>query len=246
MNQITQITLIGFLAGIIGTGSGSIIALFIKNPPRKMMSFFLGFAGGIMLAIVLIDLLPEAIESGNFLIAVLGLSLGALILMIIDTNIPHLHLFEVKSGNNDFIRSGVFLGIGIALHNLPEGLAIGAGYMASPSLGLSLAITIALHNIPEGLAMACPLCVGGMKVARIFAVTALAGLPMGVGAFLGSALGIVSPLFLSLALSFAGGAMLYIIFNELIPGAHKLKVGQSGTIGAVFGIIAGVILLAII
>lgn len=246
METIGQITLIGILAGVIGTGSGGVIALFLRRPSPKMLSFFLGFAAGVMLAIVLTDLLPEATEEGGFIPAILGLILGTFLMLIIDVRLPHLHIFEGKGNNNSFIRSGVFLGIGIALHNLPEGIAIGAGYMASPGLGLALAITIALHNIPEGIAMACPLCAGGMKVSRVFFFTALAGLPMGIGAFLGASLGTVSPLVLSLALSAAGGAMLYIIFNELIPGAHELAVGQSGTLGAVSGTIAGILLLAVL
>lgn len=246
MNDIAQITLIGLLAGILGTGSGGILALFIRNPKKSLLSFFLGFSGGIMLAIVLMDLVPEAIEIGNFIYTLLGLFLGALLLLILDERLPHFHLFEGQEETNSYVRTGVLLGLGIALHNLPEGIAIGSGYVASPSLGISLAITIALHNIPEGIAMACPLSAGGLKISRIFLFTFLAGLPMGIGTFIGASIGLLSPVVLSLALSCAGGAMLYIIFNELIPGAHELKVGQSGTLGAVSGIIMGIILLALI
>jgi ZIP family zinc transporter len=132
------------------------------------------------------------------------------------------------------------------MHNLPEGIAIGASYVASPALGFTLALTIALHNIPEGIAMACPLCAGGMRLRWILLYTAMAGLPMGLGAFIGASLGFISPLFLSLALGFAAGAMLYIIFGELIPGAQNSGNGHAGTFGAVFGTVAGILLLAII
>ncbi len=246
MNDIMQITLIGLAAGIIGTGSGTVIALFVRAPSRSLMGFILGFAGGIMLAIVLTDLLPESIEVGNFFLAITGLLIGTLFILFVDLKIPHVHFFETTEELARFIRTGTILGLGIAMHNLPEGIAIGASYVASPALGFTLAVTIALHNIPEGIAMACPLCAGGMRIRWILIYTAMAGLPMGLGAFIGASLGAISPVVLSLSLGFAGGAMLYIIFGELIPGAQNSGNGHAGTFGAVFGTIAGILLLSVI
>ncbi len=246
MNNLLMITLIGLAAGVIGTGSGTIIALFINNPSRATLSFALGFAGGIMLAIVMTDLLPEAVEKGSFISAFSGLLIGSIFILLIDIKLPHFHLFETGDELVRYIRTGTILGLGIAMHNLPEGIAIGASYVASPALGLTLALTIALHNIPEGIAMACPLCVGGMRRRWILFYTAVAGVPMGIGAFIGSSIGLISPLVLSLALGFAAGAMLYIIFGELIPGAQKDGQGYAGTFGAVFGTIGGILLLSVI
>ena len=203
MNDIMQITLIGLAAGIIGTGSGTVIALFVRAPSRSLMGFILGFAGGIMLAIVLTDLLPESIEVGNFFLAITGLLIGTLFILFVDLKIPHVHFFETTEELARFIRTGTILGLGIAMHNLPEGIAIGASYVASPALGFTLAVTIALHNIPEGIAMACPLCAGGMRIRWILIYTAMAGLPMGLGAFIGASLGAISPVVLSLSLGFA-------------------------------------------
>jgi zinc transporter, ZIP family len=246
MDSIIQITLIGLSAGVIGTGSGAFIALFLKKPGKAALGFILGFAGGIMLAIVLNDLLPESVEAGNFVTAFTGLLLGAIFILFLDLKMPHFHFFETTDELARFIRTGTILGLGIAMHNLPEGIAIGASYVASPALGFTLALTIALHNIPEGIAMACPLCVGGMRLRWIILYTAMAGLPMGLGALIGATLGNISDLFLSLSLGFAGGAMLYIIFGELIPGAQNSGNGHAGTFGAVFGTIAGILLLAVI
>ncbi len=246
MNNILLISLIGLAAGVIGTGSGTVIAIFVKNPSRATLSFILGFAGGIMLAIVLTDLLPEAVEAGNFFTAFSGLLIGSLFILYLDMRLPHFHFFETGDELARFIRTGTILGLGIAMHNLPEGIAIGASYVASPALGFTLALTIALHNIPEGIAMACPLCAGGMRLRWILIYTAVAGVPMGFGAFIGASLGILSPFILSLALGFAGGAMLYIIFGELIPGAQNSGQGHGGTFGAVFGTIAGFVLLSVI
>ncbi len=246
MDSILQITLIGLGAGVIGTGSGALIALFLKSPGKKLLGFFLGFSGGIMLAIVFNDLLPESIETGNLITAFSGLLIGALFILLLDLKMPHFHFFESSDELARFIRTGTIIGLGIAMHNLPEGIAIGASYAASPALGYALAYMIALHNIPEGIAMACPLCVGGLQMRWIVLYTALAGLPMGIGALLGAALGAVSDLILSLALGFAGGAMLYIVFGELIPGAQNSGNGHPGTFGALFGTISGILLLSII
>lgn len=246
MNEVLAITLIGLAAGVLGTGSGTLIALFIRQPGKVVLSFVLGSAGGIMLAIVLMDLLPESIEVGNFVSAFAGLLAGVIFILLLDLKMPHFHFFETSEEMARFIRTGTILGLGIAMHNIPEGMAIGASYVASPTLGFTLALTIALHNIPEGMAMACPLCAGGMKVRLVLLYTALAGLPMGIGAFLGAVLGAISPLFLSLSLGFAAGAMLYIIFGELIPGAHSAGNGHAGTFGAVFGTVVGILLLAVI
>ncbi len=246
MNDILMISLIGLAAGVIGTGSGTIIALFLRSPSRMVLSFILGFAGGIMLAIVLIDLMPEAIEAGSFVSAFAGLLVGVIFILLLDLKMPHFHFFETTEELARFIRTGTILGLGIAMHNLPEGIAIGASYVASPALGFTLALTIALHNIPEGIAMACPLCAGGMKARYILLYTAMAGLPMGLGAFVGAGLGFISPLVLSLALGFAGGAMLYIIFGELIPGSQNAGNSHAGTFGAVFGTVAGILLLSVI
>lgn len=246
MNYIYQITLIGFLAGIIGTGSGGLISLVLRKPKNELLSFVLGFSGGIMLAIVFTDLLPEAVEIGGLIPAILGLIIGTLLILMMDILLPHTHFFQGTDEYACYVRTGAMLGLGIAMHNLPEGLAIGAGYMASPSLGLGLAITISLHNIPEGMAMAAPMCAGGVNLKRTLFYTGLAGVPMGIGAFLGASLSNISPIFLSGALGFAGGAMLYIVFDELIPDAQKLAKGHSGTFGAVFGAIFGIIILFLI
>ena len=246
MYEIFTVTLIALLAGVVGTASGAFITIFLKNPRKKLVGFVLGFAGGIMLAIVMTDLLPEAIETSNFITAVMGLLIGVALILFLDENLPHFHFFETKQEFSQFIRAGAVLGLGIAMHNLPEGIAIGAGYIASPALGFTLTFTIALHNIPEGMAMASPLCVGGLKMMRIFFYTGLAGIPMGIGALIGASISNVSPLILSVALSFAGGAMLYIIFSELIPGAQKAAPGQAGTMGTILGTIVGIFILSIV
>jgi len=111
MNNILQITLIGLAAGTIGTGSGAVIALFVKNPSKTLLGFILGFAGGIMLAIVLTDLLPESMEAGSFFTAFLGLLVGAVFILALDLKMPHFHLFETTEELARYIRTGAILGL---------------------------------------------------------------------------------------------------------------------------------------
>lgn len=245
MHDIFQATFIGLAAGVIGTGSGGAIALILKNPKNEHLSFILGFSGGIMLAIVLTDLLPEAVTLGSLKTAILGMLLGIALILFLDLYLPFFKELESIRGPARFIRTGAMLGLGIAMHNLPEGIAMGASYIRSPVLGMTLALTIALHNIPEGVAMAGPLHAGKLPAGRIILYTSLAGLPEGIGAFIGASVSSVSPLVLSLALSFAGGAMLYIITSELIPGAQKLAKGHEGFIGVIIGFLAGNLFLSL-
>lgn len=244
--NITNIALIGLAAGALGTGLGGLLSLFFRTPGKWQTSFALGFAGGVMLAIVFMDLLPEALESGGFFWAISGLMAGVVLILLIDLFLPHNHFFVGSGEHAVYARIGIKLGLGITMHNLPEGIAIGAGYVASPTIGLALAVVIFLHNIPEGLAMGTPMSIARLKSLKILLYTGVAGIPVGLGALIGSVISNISPLFLSLTLGFAGGAMLYIIFDDLIPGSQKIAKGHSGTFGAVFGTIAGIFILMLL
>ena len=132
------------------------------------------------------------------------------------------------------------MGVGIALHNLPEGLAIGSGFTAYEAYGLGLSIVIALHDIPEGIAMAIPLNIAGVGKFKVFLYTLLAAVPTGIGALIGYLLGEISQIFISICLGFAGGAMLYITCGELMPESRDLYRGRISTLGIILGIIAGI------
>ncbi|HKM17226.1 MAG TPA: ZIP family metal transporter, partial [Limnochordia bacterium] len=136
--------------------------------------------------------------------------------------------------------------IGIAVHNFPEGLAIGAGYAASETLGIGLAVVLALHDAPEGMAMAGPMKAAGLSPLRIVATCTLAGVPTGLGSLIGAYFGNVSELFLSVALGFAAGAMLYLVFDELLPIAQELDSEHSSTFGAIIGVVVGILFMALL
>ncbi|MGQ9779166.1 MAG: ZIP family metal transporter [Bacillota bacterium] len=240
MSKLLIVTLIGTLAGVLGTGLGGLAVAFLPQLNQKALSAVLGFSAGVMLAVVAFDLMPEAFAVAPIGWGLLGLVAGTVLLAVSDLLVPHMHFLSTDEESQRFLRTGLLIGLGIALHNLPEGLAIGAGFSSSRAFGLSVALLMAIQNAPEGMAMACPLCLTEMGPRRIILWTLLAGLPMGLGAFLGGVLGRVSPVLLALALGFAAGAMLFITCDELIPDAQELRQGHSGTFGIVIGVILGV------
>lgn len=241
MSRLFAVTCIGFLCGMIGTGLGGLLTLFIKNPTKRFMAVLLGFTSGVMMSVVCFDLLPEAFGMGGVFISLVGIVMGVGMILAVEQFIPE-RVSHKYSDGFDFIRSGILLGIGIAIHNFPEGLAVGSGFAASDYLGLGLAIVIGLHDMPEGIAMAAPLKMGGISRLKILFYTILAGIPMGLGAFIGELLGEISHTFICLCLSFAGGAMLYITCGELIPKTQNIYKGRISTIGMIVGIMCGIVI----
>ena len=238
-DTLFKITLLGFLAGTIGTGLGGFSSFVITNPSNRLFSFTLGFSGGLMISIVCFDLLPEAFMSGLG-ISIIGIIIGVALISAVD-QVLSFH-FSGSHMKNEFLKTGTLMGISIAAHNFPEGLAIGSGLVADPHLGISLAIIILIHNIPEGMAMGAPLSISGISKIKILLYTIYAGIPMGIGAWIGGYIGNVSKNFIGLCLGFAGGAMLFITCQEIIPKSSALWKGRTSGFSIIFGIICGILL----
>lgn len=235
MDYLYDITIIGTLVGVLGTSLGGVISLFIKET-NKIMSFLLGLTGGFMLFISTFHLIPESFYvSGNILITIMGIALGLVLIILIE-------LYINIIGNNPYIKSSILLGISIAVHNFPEGLALGSSFWTMSNLGPTLALAMLVHNIPEGVAMAVPLKINKESPLKIIFYTLIIGIPTGIGAFLGGYLGTFSPYIIGLCLSFSGGTMLYIICDEIIPNAKSLNKGSVSSIGVILGFVAGIIL----
>lgn len=158
------------------------------------------------------------------------------------------HAQNRKSRNSELFIAGIVMACAIALHNMPEGMVIGASYAGDAGditggAGFIIAVVIGLHNIPEGMSVSVPLISGGMKKWKAIAITALSGAPTIIGAMLGYSLGLISPIWLSLSLSFAGGAMLYVVFGELLPEAFLMWKSKAPGAFALIGTLVGVILV---
>ena len=256
-----QIILFSAIAGICGTGLGGLISsLIIKHSSDKMACWMLSFAAGIMTSVVCFGLVREAVELTGIIASVIGLVLGIIAIMalnrIVDRftestktkrrlHVTHEELYHEASIINDkgkMLRSGIIMLIAIGLHNFPEGLAIGAGGSHTMRLGILLAIIIAVHNIPEGMAIATPLLSGGVNRSTVVYLTALSGAPTLLGGIFGVLMGSISDLAVALALSMAGGAMLYVVFGEIIPQSVIMVKSRSASIVILLGMLIGFVL----
>ena len=146
IENILKTTLVGLFFGTFGTTIGGIIG--VKS--NKVLGFILSFASGLMTAIICFDLIPEAFELSNLFVSMIGIIIGIILMIICDLFISN-KVNKSSKSNNSLLRTGIVVGIGLALHNFPEGLAIGSGFGTSVTLGISLAIAICLHDVPEGI-----------------------------------------------------------------------------------------------
>lgn len=237
LNYLLKTTVIGLVFGTFGTTLGGIIGVTFKRNSNRFLSFILEFAAGLMMAIICFDLIPESLELTNIIVTLVGIFLGIFVMFICDNTIKKVNLKNKSS----LLKTGLIIGMGLALHNFPEGLAIGSGFEASLKLGYSLAIAILLHDIPEGISMSVPMKSGGMKKNKVLLYTFLSGVTTGIGAFFGALVGNISTGTIGICLAFAAGAMLYIVSGELIPESNKIYKGRMGFVGNILGFLLGII-----
>ena len=211
--EILKTTILGLFFGTFGTTLGGIIGVVIKKHSNKFLSFILAFASGLMMSVICFDLIPEALGISNIVNVVIGTIIGIVSMIFCDILVEKKFSVnsKTKGMENNLLKTGIIVSIGLAIHNFPEGLAIGSGFEASLKLGLSLAIAICLHDIPEGISMAVPMKNGGMKISKVIFYVILSGITTGIGAFFGAIIGSISQVVISICLSFAAGAMLYIV-----------------------------------
>jgi len=241
MNYLLKTTLIGLFFGTFGTTLGGIIGVTWKQNSNKFLSFILQFSAGLMTAIICFDLVPEALSISGLINTIVGVVFGVILMIVCDNVVKN----KNTKNKNSLLNTGIIVGIGLALHNFPEGLAIGSGFGASITLGYSLAIAILLHDIPEGLSMAVPMKNGGMSKIRALVYTMLSGVTTGLGAFFGAAIGQISEGMIGACLAIAAGAMLYIVSGELIPESNKLYKGRIGFVGNILGFLLGILAFSI-
>ena len=228
---------------------GALLGFIFKKPSHRMSDIILSFATGVMLAAAVLGLVVPSLEFGGKLgivTTVIGIFCGALCLNFIDKLTPHLHKLtgvdiESHPDKSEKLSKILLFVIAIAIHNLPEGIAAGVAFGGGEgaSAALTVAGGIALQNIPEGMVIIAPMLAAGMSKRRTFIIALMTGLVEVVGTFMGYFAVSVSGAILPFALSFAGGTMLYVISDEMIPETHAHGSERAAT----FSLLAGFCLM---
>lgn len=220
--------LLSLVTGLAGTLTGAGAGLLLPSLPALFMGCLLNLTGGLMLSIVCFELLPEAIVISQPW-AIGGVLAGSALMLLF-------HRFS------DARSAGLMLCLGVALHNLPEGLAVGAGFRDASLLGLTLALCIVLHDLPEGLAMAVSLRKGDASRPKVLSLALLGGLPGVAGVWAGYWIGGAAPQALSFCLALAAGAMLQIICQHLLPQARRESASPLVTFCLSLGVLGGALM----
>lgn len=254
------ILMLSLVAGVAGTGLGGIIGVLLKNRGARVMGRVLGFAGGVMAGVVAFEMIPEAIASTVFIGKIGGIAAavattvgGMLVIFAIN---KLLDLIEKKKSNKvrvfsgiesspkqrrSMLKAGVVMLIAIALHNFPEGMAIGAAGTLETHMGVLIALIIAVHNVPEGVAISAPLVSGGVNAIKTVVLTALAGGATVVGALVGLLVGGLGEVATGVCLALASGAMLYVTFCDILPQSIVLNDGEVPSISMLAGLVFSII-----
>ena len=250
--------LIGVLIPFIGTTLGASMVFLMKNKVNKRLEkLLLGFAAGVMIAASIWSLLIPSIDMAkdknipSYLPAAVGFLVGIVFLLILDSIIPHMHLKEDKpEGIKSNLRKSTMLVLAVTLHNIPEGMAVGvvlAGSMVGNEMmtiagAFVLAIGIAIQNFPEGAIISMPLKSEGMSKRKAFLLGMLSGIVEPIAAIITILLTNAVTSVLPYILSFAAGAMMYVVVEELVPESQNGEHSNIGTIGVAFGFVLMMVL----
>ena len=238
--------LLGGTAGFVATTLGALPALVLRSIPQKLEDSMLGFAAGMMLAASAFSLLLPGLAAGEEIlgnvqlgagIVVFGMVLGVLLMLGLDEFTPHEHESAGTFGPGHQFCARVWLVVfAIALHNLPEGMAVGVGFsQGDMSVGLPLATAIAIQDIPEGLAVALAVRYAGFSAMTAVLISALSGLLEPIGAVLGMGLSTGHLIAYPIGLGLAAGAMIFVVSHEIIPETHRNGHQTMATVGLVAG-----------
>lgn len=230
----------------LGVGGATVIGAFIgfafKKISHQFSDIILSFAAGVMLAAAVLGLILPSLEYGGkfgIVITVVGIFCGALILNVIDKVVPHLHKMvgpDIEEHHNANLSKVLLFVIAIAIHNLPEGIAAGVGFgTGNASQAMVIAGGIALQNIPEGIVIIGPMLAAGVSPRKTFIIALLTGVIESMGTLIGYFAVSVAYVILPFALAFAGGTMLYVISDEMIPETHAHGVEQGATYALLVG-----------
>ena len=247
MNSIWLLVGITAIAGVGGTGLGAVVACLFRKDSDKTVSLLLSFAAGVMTAVVCFDLLTEALNTdrsaSNVWLVVLGVITGFAVIALLNAWIDKTTNHEVAHIDENHPQTADSLEELTHANHLHEHMAGRQPRSGLFLAGLVMAAAIALHNVPEGMAVAVPLISGGMSKWKSVGMTALSGAPTILGALMGFLIGAISPTALVISLSFASGAMLYVVFGELLPESILMWKSKLPAALAVLGMLTGLAII---
>lgn len=228
-----------------GVGGATIVGVLLgflfQKIPHEWNDLVLGYAAGIMLGAAILGLIIPSLESGNVWITLCGILVGSIFLNFADKMTPHLHRItgldqEAHAEKQSRLNKVMLFVMAIAIHNLPEGIAAGVGF-GTENIGnaMTVALGIALQNIPEGMVIVTPLILAGVPKVRVFFIACFTGVIEIVGAMLGYGAVTIATSILPFALAFAGGTMLYVVSDEMIPETHSHGYERQATYALIFG-----------
>lgn len=246
LDAVVHVLFLSLLAGL-ATGLGGLIVL-VKKPGKKMMNFLLGLSAGVMIVLAFLELMVEAIDLSGLMFAAVGFVLGSLSLFGLDSLLPHMHFGTKEEGVVDLkmLKVSTLIAVGIALHNFPEGVALGSSYAYLPQLGLTVAVAMIIHNIPEGMAIAIPACLGGVCKFSAFRLAFFSGLAEPLGAIVSLLLLDVFSGLVPFGLSFAAGVMVFITLDEIIPAANQNGHEHMTSLGIIMGSLLTFVLIGVL
>jgi len=249
--QIITPLLITSIAGL-STTIGSLIGLLFKRENSKFMSAVLGFTAGVMIGISFFELLPTGFQELGFLKASIAFIAGFIFIFLIDTLIPHEYIGQKEkltdSTDKKLLRTGLFVALGIAIHNFPEGMASFYSSMVDVKLGIAIAIAIAIHNIPEGIAVSAPIYKATGSRKKAFLWSFLSGVVEPIGALLTALilLPFLNPQVLGYILSGIAGLMVFIAIDELSPVSKSYGYLHLPIVSFIAGMIVMILSLILI
>jgi len=248
--------LLSALAGL-STTVGSVLALFVRKPSARLMTVTLGFSGGVMVLVSFVELLPAGIDAIGFAWANLAFFGGMVAMFLIDALIPHDYMaehhhpdegHEEDSGagaaedaamRSQLMKAGLFVALGLGIHNFPEGMATFATSLSDPQLGIAIAIAISIHNIPEGLAVSAPIYAATGSRGKAFWWSFLSGVAEPVGALLAAIvlMPFLTDAVLGAVLAAVAGIMVFISIDELLPISRAFSEEHLSIVGVVLGMV---------
>jgi len=234
-----ELVQLGFLASLLAgaaTGLGAIPIFFLRNLSQRTLDVMLGFAAGVMIAATAFSLLIPAIELSNVWIVAGGFLAGAIFVHLLDRYVPHEHIIRGFEGHPAKLSKVTLLILAITIHNFPEGLAVGVTFGTGDiAAGMVIAIAIGLQNIPEGSAVAFPLIREGISRERALWYATLSGLVEPIGGLIGVLVVSLMHSLLPVGLTFAAGAMTFVVSDEMKPESHRMGHEREATFGFIIG-----------